>query len=1217
MKKTAFIFILVPLFLFLVTKVNAATQIDKDTIFTSDTIGEVEIVADNITLDCNGYGINQSSESRIPAVTLKNRTNVTIKNCLFRYSFNGIDLGNSSFNKIINNTFNYNKNISISLYQSNFNEISDNYFYSGNEGIDPTDGSTNNLIQNNRFFSNTNAIINYLSDSNKFIANVFDSNITDLFITRSKNLSLKNNKFINSKMNSLLIIDGSTVSVDYFIHDIDNSNTINNKPVYYFVNEINKVIPPDASFVVIVNSHNITIKNLELVDNNRDGILLVNSTDSLIQNVRVVNAKIRLINSNKNIIEDSEIRNGITLENSSSNQLKNNSILCDNIGYNYGIRVQETSTKNLIASNTINFCYTGLYLINIETDDNTIVNNTITLNGSGITYLNSLGNNLIYHNNIYNNNRFNIEGLYTTSPGEISYLREGNYWGHTSAPCFYQAGGLNTPYDSNKPQIIDSYSYCQKDGWIKPNEFFSEVKNSTNRWFIIRKTPGTQNKPANDIIKIVPNKWVVKVLNTTDENGNNIGLDDYSWYKVEDVTDGTIGWIAAKSLSDGVVYLDYNAVTQADLQAKAENQLDTSNKRELIVLESVNNYYTKDNLDNSLYGGGGGFDGLNNFQRFIQGSNFPKELILAIAAQESGTGHNNEVCSSAKDGGIGVMQITSPSFKGLGSGLENYPKKDDCNARTGWIGDFSKYYSNVFQGIYANIKDGFRVLQQKYRQKCPKENIYLGGYEFTCQDIEKILTTWGYNGFAKDKETGLYIGNYLKLIANKLKNLNNYFSNIVYPNNDNLIEKLEVANNNKQVIRLYSPATLHIFDSAGRTTGLINDSLFEEIPSSLYERESEAAVIFFPFDNYRYRVVGTTNGNYSFSVDYTRNGVLKRLDAFDIPITLGEIHEYIIDWEALDRGERGATIKVDKEGDGVFDYQFQSSALLQDKIAPVTDINISGQAGANDWYLSDVQVSLTAQDNEGGVGVLKTEYSLDNGISWNIYQNPFFVSKEGAGFILYRSQDFLGNLEDTKNVEIKIDKTPPEARIYFDKDTQNLKIEGIDNLTLSPKVASTTAGFVFPNEEIKDIGSYIKAEYSEYGYGMPLFYQTQTDRQKVVYKIQDDVGHTLTLNFKKFFDKYYFIYVQLESLQYDNSPAINLSKNKLYYFWFLDRSKEINFLYQKAEVLGQFAIKAFYNHYKNETKIEIENGGVKKNQTQLGLVIIKIITKSGNLGFEF
>lgn len=95
-----------------------------------------------------------------------------------------------------------------------------------------------------------------------------------------------------------------------------------------------------------------------------------------------------------------------------------------------------------------------------------------------------------------------------------------------------------------------------------------------------------------------------------------------------------------------------------------------------------------------------------------------------------------------------------------------------------------------------------------------------------------------------------------------------------------------------------------------------------------------------------------------------------------------------------------------------------------DTVPPVTSIALEGQSGIEGWYRSDVQVTLTAVDNQDGSGVNKTEYSFD-GTNWLPYSAPFAVSAEGTTVLYYRSTDNEGNVEEKKEQAIKIDKTPP------------------------------------------------------------------------------------------------------------------------------------------------------------------------------------------------
>lgn len=100
-----------------------------------------------------------------------------------------------------------------------------------------------------------------------------------------------------------------------------------------------------------------------------------------------------------------------------------------------------------------------------------------------------------------------------------------------------------------------------------------------------------------------------------------------------------------------------------------------------------------------------------------------------------------------------------------------------------------------------------------------------------------------------------------------------------------------------------------------------------------------------------------------------------------------------------------------------------------DDVAPTTTITVEPPAGGFGWHLSDATVTLSAVDNDGGSGVAGTEYSLDNGNTWQSYTAPFGVGTEGTTTILARSTDNAGNIEAAKSVYVKIDENPPDIAI--------------------------------------------------------------------------------------------------------------------------------------------------------------------------------------------
>jgi len=85
-----------------------------------------------------------------------------------------------------------------------------------------------------------------------------------------------------------------------------------------------------------------------------------------------------------------------------------------------------------------------------------------------------------------------------------------------------------------------------------------------------------------------------------------------------------------------------------------------------------------------------------------------------------------------------------------------------------------------------------------------------------------------------------------------------------------------------------------------------------------------------------------------------------------------------------------------------------------------------------------MQIELTAEDDNSGI--LKTEYSLDNGQNWIKYSTPFFISQDGEYEIIYASTDRAGNREAEKKAIVKIDKTKPEILILTPDEAKHNEI---------------------------------------------------------------------------------------------------------------------------------------------------------------------------------
>jgi len=88
---------------------------------------------------------------------------------------------------------------------------------------------------------------------------------------------------------------------------------------------------------------------------------------------------------------------------------------------------------------------------------------------------------------------------------------------------------------------------------------------------------------------------------------------------------------------------------------------------------------------------------------------------------------------------------------------------------------------------------------------------------------------------------------------------------------------------------------------------------------------------------------------------------------------------------------------------------------------PVTVLQVTGSAGMNGWYVSIVNVTLTATSPSGTA--IFTMYSVD-GSGWTQYAQKFILP-EGRHSLDYQSWDTAGFVEPKASTSIDVDLTPP------------------------------------------------------------------------------------------------------------------------------------------------------------------------------------------------
>jgi|LGVF01.1.fsa_nt_gb parallel beta-helix repeat protein len=282
-------------------------------------------------------------------------------------------------------------------------------------------------------------------------------------------------------------------------NDIDTSNLVDGKPIYYLVGASDMVIDSssNAGTVYCIDCDNITVIGLTLTKNS-DGVYFHNTCNSRIENNQISSNLfgIGLSKSSNNTVIDNNASNngeGIKLYKSSNNTVidnkasningtgiwiwlsMNNSITGNNASNNsVGISLRGSSNNTITGNIANDNNFYGILIV--ESSDNSITGNTVSYNTYGIypvypssrkTYnpytgetnfsnnehngidLSNSGNNKIYLNNFMNN----LENVHP----EIS----GNIWNSTE-PLTYQYN--NTTFTSYMGNFWSDYKGPDADG---------------------------------------------------------------------------------------------------------------------------------------------------------------------------------------------------------------------------------------------------------------------------------------------------------------------------------------------------------------------------------------------------------------------------------------------------------------------------------------------------------------------------------------------------------------------------------------------------------------------------------------------------------------------------------------------------------------------------------------------------------------------------------
>ena len=292
------------------------------------------------------------------------------------------------------------------------------------------------------------------------------------------------------------------------------------------------------------------------------------------------------------------------------------------------------------------------------------------------------------------------------------------------------------------------------------------------------------------------------------------------------------------------------------------------------------------------------------------------------------------------------------------------------------------------------------------------------------------------------------------------------------------------------VLSMHSPVAINVYDQNNNHLGytvyttttddgqtVTYQVLDENIPGASYEQIGDNKFVFLPFDDennantYRVELDPYATGTFSMRATNivgdapTQSAYFKDVVITDPDLNSGSLivtntdqpntnFEYYQEQEVFNPDTNStSTIYTTST--------IQATSMLDanqitDITPPLTTLQVvEGDLNADDWSKTPIKFNLTVQDNIAD-NILHTYYRLNTSSAWQEYTGQITLDKEGEHAVEYYSVDKAGNTEKAQLRIFKIDLALPEASVYFDPITEDLKITGEDNSDTGVVISTTT-----------------------------------------------------------------------------------------------------------------------------------------------------------------
>ena len=340
----------------LVGEDKTSTEINGSSL--DNSLDTVTVITDHVTID--GFRITDNHGYHYQAAVNIKGNFTSLSNCIINGNeWIGISLVDASFCQIRDCEL-YENLVAIHLVNSRKNIVQNCVCYDNADAITLFQSSDDNQIihctcTRNHF----DGILIQQSSGNQITGCVCQDGYDGISLPYAPNTKMRNNTMMGNYANFGI---GSS-SVSDFYCDIDTSNTINGKPMYYLIDQHNLLFngTTEIGFLGLVSCDNISVNDCNF-SNNFEGILLAGTRDSKIENCSFSNNDghgIYLISSQDNTVKTCTFQNsfwdGMFLYDSSNNSMENCSYYGSLAGINLGL-----STGNILQGQTIGQCNVGI-----------------------------------------------------------------------------------------------------------------------------------------------------------------------------------------------------------------------------------------------------------------------------------------------------------------------------------------------------------------------------------------------------------------------------------------------------------------------------------------------------------------------------------------------------------------------------------------------------------------------------------------------------------------------------------------------------------------------------------------------------------------------------------------------------------------------------------------------------------------------------------------